>query len=181
VRNELIASQVPSSPGRVFYQNAGRSVHQGLELEGGVQLLRDVRLDANWTWSDFRYRNYFVRGQQLAGRRLPGIPVNLVHLTWSAAPSFARGGWIEVQQTYASGYLVDDTLATRTSPWHTLDVRAGWNGRVGRARVEPFAAVTNVLDRSYVSSVVINAANGRYYEPAPRRAAYFGMTLAAGR
>jgi iron complex outermembrane receptor protein len=42
-------------------------------------------------------------------------------------------------------------------------------------------AINNVFDRRYVSSVVINAARGRYYEPAPGRNAYFGLALTTSR
>ena len=43
--------------------------------------------------------------------------------------------------------------------------------------MSPFVALNNVFDRRYVSSVVINAAGGRYYEPAPGRNAYVGVSL----
>jgi len=33
----------------------------------------------------------------------------------------------------------------------------------------------------YVGSVVINAAAGRYYEPAPGRSVYIGLSLGAAR
>jgi iron complex outermembrane receptor protein len=46
--------------------------------------------------------------------------------------------------------------------------------------VRPFAGVQNALDRAYVGSVVINAAGGRYYEPAPGRNVYLGLALSGG-
>ena len=42
----------------------------------------------------------------------------------------------------------------------------------GGAPVAPFVAANNLFDRRYVSSVVINATRGRYYEPAPGRNVY---------
>lgn len=177
VRDALIASQISASPGRVFFQNAGRSRHQGVELEAGVRFTPGLRLDAAWTWSDFRYTAYTTRGQVLDGRRLPGIPEHRMNLVWRAQPAFARGAWLEIQQSAASGYLVDDTLQVRTATWHSVDVRAGIQDRYGRVRVSPFVALHNAFDRHYVSSVVINAANGRYYEPAPGRNVYTGLTI----
>jgi len=41
-------------------------------------------------------------------------------------------------------------------------------------------AVNNLFDRRYVSSVVINAARGRYYEPAPGRTLSLGLSLTFG-
>ncbi len=76
---------------------------------------------------------------------------------------------------------MDDTLAVRTSPWWMTTARLGWEGRVGGARVAPFIGINNVFNRLYVGSVVINAARGRYYEPAPGRNVYLGFSFGAGR
>ena len=58
--------------------------------------------------------------------------------------------------------------------------RLGWAGTVGSVRLSPFLGVNNLFNRAYVSSVVINAAQGRYYEPAPGRNLYVGFSLGAG-
>ena len=76
---------------------------------------------------------------------------------------------------------MDDTLATRTSPWWHTNVRLGWEGTAGTMRISPFVGFNNVFNRHYVGSVVINAVRGRYYEPAPGRNLYLGFTLGAGR
>lgn len=179
VRGELIAFEEPSAPGRSFYRNAGRSRHRGVELGTTAQLGPDFALTANWTLSDFRYTRYAVGSQRLDGRRLPGIPPQWLDLVLHARPGRGRG-WIDIELQHASGYPVDDTLSVRTSPWTTAGIRAGWQGTVGRAPFQPFVAVNNVFDRRYVSSVVINATRGRYYEPAPGRNVYLGLTVAIG-
>jgi hypothetical protein len=46
--------------------------------------------------------------------------------------------------------------------------------------IGPFVGFNNEWHRFYVASVVINAANGRYYEPAPGRNMYVGVSLGAG-
>jgi len=45
----------------------------------------------------------------------------------------------------------------------------------------PFLGINNAFNHLYVSSVVINAARDRFYEPAPGRNAYLGLTVGAGR
>ena len=39
-----------------------------------------------------------------------------------------------------------------------------------------FAALTNLGDRRYASSVVVNAAGARYFEPGPRRSVQMGLS-----
>jgi iron complex outermembrane receptor protein len=60
-------------------------------------------------------------------------------------------------------------------------VRLGWDGKVGQMQVGPFLGINNAFNHLYVSSIVINAARDRFYEPAPGRNAYVGLTVGAGR
>jgi iron complex outermembrane receptor protein len=186
VSNELISYEVPSSPQRRFFQNAGTARHRGLEVGGEVTVLPGLVLGGAYTYSDFRYVKYAFSPDTtttfvLDGRTLPGIPAHSAHLTLRAQPGVARGGWIEIETAHASAYLVDDTLTVRTSPWWATTVRLGWEGRVGGTRLAPFLGINNVFNQLYVGSVVINAARGRYYEPAPGRNVYVGFSFGAGR
>jgi len=95
-------------------------------------------------------------------------------------PGSWHGLWGEVEETYSGGFFVDDTSSIRASPWGKTDVRIGWVGR-GATRSSLFVGLENVLDRRYVGSVVINDAGGRYFEPAPGRNVYVGVTVGAGR
>ena len=154
-----------------------------MELGGELSLAPGLKLTGSYTYSDLRYVHYSfrpdtVRTFVLDGRALPGVPRNWGHLALRVSPALARGGWAEVETTHSSSYYVDDTLATRrTSPWWVTNLRLGREG----GGVSPFVAVSNVFNRLYVGSVVINAAGGRYYEPAPGRSVYFGVSVAAER
>jgi len=180
VRDELIGYQIPSSNGRVFFRNAGRSRHRGVELGAELAVAPGVNLITTWTYSDFRYTSYQTGAYVLDGRAIPGIPQHWLHLVLAAHPAFASGGWLEVEETHSSGYFVNDTLNTSTSPWWTTDVRLGWSGTAGSVRLSPFLGCNNLFNRAYVGSVVINATAGRYYEPAPGRNLYVGFSLGAG-
>jgi iron complex outermembrane recepter protein len=174
VRDELISYEVPGVPQRRFFRNAGSARHRGIELGADGRLSSWATASVAWTYSDFRYRRYSI-GTVLDGRRLPGIPPHALRLSGRMQPEAARGGWLEIETQYSSSVLVDDTLATRTSPWWQTNVRLGWDGKAGRVRLAPFVALNNAFNRHYVGSIVINAARGRYYEPAPGRNLYLGV------
>jgi iron complex outermembrane receptor protein len=183
VRDALIPYEIAAP--RFFYRNAGSARHQGLEVGGDLSVVPGLTMGATWTYSDYRFREYSftdIAGTHvLDGRPLAGIPDNWLHLTLRAQPAAFAGGWAEVQPTYSSGYLVSDVANTRTSPWWSTNVRAGWDGEAGSMRLAPFIGINNAFNKQYVSSVVINAARGRYYEPAPGRNVYLGMSIGAGR
>jgi iron complex outermembrane receptor protein len=181
VRDELISFPVPADTnGRVYYQNAGRSRHRGVELSAAVELAPGVTLLTAWTYSDFRYTRYALGTRPLDGRAIPGVPQHWLHLVLKGHPAWAGGAWAELEETHSSGYLVSDAVNTATSPWWTSNVRLGWSGNAGSVRLSPFLGFNNVFNRAYVGSVVINATAGRYYEPAPGRNMYVGFSLGAG-
>jgi len=176
VRDALVSFEIPASPGRRFFRNAGSTRYRGVELAAGGAVMRGLDLRVTWTYSDFRYRRYaFTAGGMthvLDGQRLPGIPRQALRLALRARPASFRGGWGEIETQYASAYAVDDTLSRQTSAWWVTNVRIGWD----RTHLSPFVAVQNLFNRKYVASVVVNAAAGRYYEPAPGRNLYVGCT-----
>ena len=178
VRDALVSFEIPASPGRRFFRNAGSARYRGVEFTAGAAIVRGLEGRVTWTYSDFRYRRYaFTAGgttHVLDGRRLPGIPQQALRLALRARPAAWRGVWGEIETQYASRYAVDDTLSRQTSRWWVTNLRAGWEVRGGR--LAPFVAFQNVFNRKYVASVVVNAAAGRYYEPAPGRNMYLGVT-----
>ena len=176
VRDALVSFEIPSPPGRRFFRNAGSQRNRGIELAAGVAPLPGLNFRVTWTYSDFRYRRYAFTAAGttyvLDGRRVPGIPQHALRLALRAQPASLRGVWGEIETQYSSSYLVDDTLPRRTSPWWVTNLRLGRDG----GHVAPFVAAQNVFNRKYVGSVVVNAAAGRYYEPAPGRNLYLGFS-----
>jgi iron complex outermembrane receptor protein len=185
VRDALIPYEI-SSP-RFYYRNAGSSRNRGVEVGANLAVTPGVNVTAAWTYSDYRYRHYTFTtdsgtvAHTLDGRALPGIPQNWLNLTARAQPAALHGAWTEVQQTRSSGFFVSDTLSTRAAPWWSTNVRLGWEGMAGGMRLAPFVGINNAFNHLYVSSVVINAARDRFYEPAPGRNMYVGLSVGAGR
>ena len=181
VHDELIPFQEPSSPQRVFYRNAGSARHRGLELGADAWPVPGLRVSLTYTYSHFRYTDYrYVIGTTtyvLAGRPLAGVPEHWLRALVSAHPWGARGVWLELETVHASSQLLNDTLSTRAAGWWRSDLRLGWGGSVGSVRLDPFFAIENLFDHHYVGSVTVNAAGGRYYEPAPGRNFYLGMEI----
>jgi iron complex outermembrane receptor protein len=181
VANELIPFQEPSSPQRVFYRNAGSARHRGVELGADLTPLPGWRLSLTYTYSHFRYTDYqFTVGPTthvLDGLPLAGVPEHWLRALVGAHPWGASGAWMEFETVHASSQLLNDTLSTRASGFWRSDLRMGWGGSVGGVRLDPFFAVENLFNHHYVGSVTVNAAGGRYYEPAPGRSFYLGIEL----
>jgi iron complex outermembrane recepter protein len=170
VRNEILPFQVEGVDGRDFYRNAGRSVHRGVEVGADAGLGRGWGVGVAYAYSGHRFDE--PEDATLNGNRLPGIPPHRLDawLIHRAGPVSA-----EVELEWADRTPVNDAN-TAFAPAHVLvDVRVARRmGGAGTA-LEPFVAITNLLDTRYSASVVINAFGGRYHEPGPGRALLLGM------
>lgn len=184
VRNTLVPFQVASVPGRDFYRNAGRSRRRGVELGIQVQPTEHVTFRASYTLNDFVFLDAGLTDQQNDGNHIPGVPGNRLtaRAVWNA-----RGSFVELQGFASDRMWVNDANTATNPPAAegaivaTADLRAGTRVREGAYELAPFVALQNITDARYNSSVVVNAAGARYYEPAPGRAFMFGITVTAQR
>ncbi len=173
VRDELIPFEIPGGGGRRYFRNAGRTQRRG--AEGGIGVSAgEFTTHVSYAWSHFRFLDFTVGEQTFAGSRIPGIPRQQLQgsVTWNSRALYAT-----VEGMTASSVFGDDANSVRVPGFEILNLRVGAQGR-GGAWLAPVAGIQNLFDRRYVSSVVVNAAGGRFYEPAPRRTLYVG--LAAG-
>jgi iron complex outermembrane receptor protein len=179
VQSELIPFEVPGEPGRRFYRNAGSSRHRGLEAGFTAHLPAGVSLLAAYTLSDYRFVDFKTEAAAYDGNRIPGVPLHQLH--WSVRYRSPLGWWLAVDNTHVSPYYVDDanTEANRVGSWTNTVLRSGWQARLNLWDVRPFFGVSNLFDRRYAGSAVVNAQFGRYYEPAPSRNFYLGLELRA--
>src|SRR5205085_7344574 len=180
-RDELAVAS--NSGGRSTYSNVGRARRQGIELYATLPLAAHWRATLAGTWLDASYRDAFLAcaGSPCpfptvpveAGARVPGVPRNWYSLGaayqgeghWSARLGLRHAGAVGVDSArdlQAPGYTLLDAEATLRLPF----LRAG-----SRA----FLRVDNLLDRDSIGSVIVNEANGRYFEPSPRRSFLAGV------
>lgn len=174
VRDELVPYQLDGD-GRTYYSNAGSTAREGLEL--GL----DLRPHPNWTLrtalalNDFRYREFTdVQGVSQEGKRLPGLPGRQLFLeaAWRQGPLFVVADALHTGSRYA-----DNANTVEVDAQTTLNLRVGRSWDRGRLRAEGFVAVHNLLDAETIDNVRINAAFGRYFEPAPERHLVAGLRL----
>jgi len=175
VRDEITPFELEGS-GQSFFRNAGSSTHQGLETSLVLELLPGLTGGASYTWSDFTFDEFREPGGGVFdGNRIPGVPEHLFHLDleWSHATGLFAG-W---DLLYAGKFYADNANMVPTGDYLVSDLRAGYRWQAGPWLVEPFAGVNNLFDEAYMSNVRLNAAFGRYYEPAPGRNLYAGVRI----
>ena len=162
--------------GRTFFENAGSSSRDGLELSYTRQLVEQVSFSMAYTYSDFVFDRFTDdNGNIFDGNQIPGIPQDLFHLDFSW-----RGGsgyYATWDTTYTGELFADNANSTNVESSSVTDVRFGHNGFYDDWEVASYLGVNNLFDEDYNNNIRINAFGGRYFEPAPEQNAYIGITV----
>ncbi|RRQ22058.1 TonB-dependent receptor family protein [Thiohalobacter thiocyanaticus] len=171
-RDEIV--QVASEPDR--FANAARTRRTGLEATLIHDITDRLRLTSAYTHARYRFRQFVdAAGTDLAGRRLPGLPEQTLftELAWRdpSGPYVILDG-LAVGRVYA-----DNANREPVAGYAVVNLRAGIRGAWQGTELEVFAGLNNLTDRDYFSNVRINAAAGRFFEPAPERNVHAGVRL----
>jgi iron complex outermembrane receptor protein len=176
VEDELIPFEVPGSPGRNFYENAGKSKRDGVEFSWISNPIDNLQATLSYTYSDFTFTDFVdASNNDYSGNVIPGTSENVLfgELAYRAPRGwFAAGDVLYVDEQYGNNantvVIGDYTIA---------NLRFGYDANLGNFTVSPFVGINNVFNETYTANVRLNAFGGRYFEPGPDRNAYAGVTL----
>ena len=191
IKDMLIPFQI-QDPGseEVFFRNAGEARNFGIEGRLQWDQFDWVRASFAYTYIDFVFKDFEVecsdRLCQLANHEVPGVPPN----NWYADVMFRQSSglfgsielrWVDKYHTNdfnggPPGNVLERSEFVNDS-YTTVDLRFGFNARLLDIDTKVFLGIDNVLNERYNGSVVPNAFGNRYFEPAPGRNWYAGITF----
>ena len=179
IEDELVSFEVPQDPGRVYFRNAGASKHQGWEAALRAVPADFLSLQLAWSHIDAEFEEYEVEGVDLSGNKVPGLNPDRIE----GLVRFEGERWfVDFDAELAGRTPVADRppgAQPETQKYELLDARAGVRDlALERLVISPYAGISNVFDRSYVSSVAVNAFGSRYFEPGPGRTFHVGLRAA---
>jgi len=183
--NEIQNVNVRPFPGAPFtiprFRNIPRSRHLGVEVGLDVQLVKDIarriglggpgdqiRSRVAYTYSNFRFLNNPVFNHNI----LPGAPAHFIRgevrydnaLGFYVAPQF---------ENVPKRYPVNSANTNFTSPYALVGLQMGYTYKPGNASLSFTAA--NLANKSYISAVVTDDANGQSFYPGDGRGFYGGL------
>ncbi len=177
VRDELIPFEIPDGAGRRFFRNAGRTRRNGFEL-AVARTSEQMDFGVAHTRSLFSFTDYVVASVNYAGKRIPGLPVSRTE----AAFTYKRGAlFTTTEAVMSSSVFVDDANTGRAGGYELLNWRAGGHFGTHAFAVMPTVGVRNIFGRTYSTSINVNAAGGKYFEPAAGRVLYGIVQIEARR
>jgi iron complex outermembrane recepter protein len=112
-----------------------------------------------------------------AGSYLPAVPMNALYvgLTWTYAPL----GFLATLETNGRARIwANDINSDSAAGYWVEDLRAGFAQETRHWRFSEYLRIDNLMDRTYVGSVIVDETNSRFFEAAPGRAAYIMFNAA---
>ena len=175
--DEIQNVNVQPFPGAPFtvprFRNIDRSRHMGIEAGFDVVLVPELAggalsARAAYTWSRF----VFVDDANFNDNDIPGAPRHFVR--GELRYDHRSGFWVAPNVEFVpQGYFVNRENRNRTSPYELVGVRMGYDVKAWNLSV--FFEGRNLADVTYASSVQVDNAVGRFFEPGDGRAFYGGV------
>lgn len=178
-KNELVVAQ--SVGGRTSYRNAAQSRRSGLELALERNLIDTVKLQWSSTLLDATFNPDIAGGVNNAGNnkdnKLPGVAAVQHQLAMQYDPRLDQSWLLSSTLHYRSKLWVDDNNSMAADSSTLLDIKSSWQKNWQQVLWQWWLAIDNVSNSSYAGAVVVNQANGRYFEPGTPRQFQLGFRV----
>lgn len=184
--NEIVINT--NQGGRATYQNAGDTSRRGVELGLDGPLGAGFTGTLSATWLEAKFQDSYLtcggvtppcsaaaRVPVTAGNKIPGVPNYSIfgELAWRYVPA---GFSTALEARWNGKAYVNDTNTATADSYFTVNLRAGFEQKLGAWRLKEFARVDNVFDEEYIGAIYVNDQNARYYAPAPERSYLAGVS-----
>jgi iron complex outermembrane recepter protein len=177
---ELVVAR--NAGGRSSFRNVDNARREGFEAALKLPLSAQWQLEAAYTALQATFRSRFQVCASVpcttpnitvaAGSRIPGVPrqQGQLRLSWNDSQ------WNAALELNGSSDITVNDIGTVRAPgygiWHA---EFGRNWLLGDSVLRGFARVENLLDKTYVGSVIVNEGNSRFIETGSDRTASIGL------
>lgn len=166
-----------------YFINAGGTKQRGVELETAIWIIRNnslflkgLQLRSNYTYSHFRFDDFVSGTTSYSGNKLTGVPESI--FVNSLEFNFPKAIYFFVQHNYTSAIPLNDANTVFAKRYHLFESKLGIrNLRISKTHLDVFAGVNNLLNVNYSLGNDLNAANGRYFNPAAGINFYTGLSV----
>tara|TARA_B100001250_G_scaffold198790_1_gene170556 strand:+ start:12588 stop:14633 length:2046 start_codon:yes stop_codon:yes gene_type:complete len=172
--NEILPYEIEKYPGRSFYKNIGRTGREGIEFYSKYMMNNNFTIISNYTFSNFEFDYFIDNSNNFSGNKIPGFPENIFYTEFLYDNNNFFSS-IDIQ--YVDKIFITNNNMFSTDNYFLSNMRMGFEYKISNFTISSFFGVNNLFDQEYNSNIRINAFGARYYEPAPGRATYLGVSI----
>ncbi|OKL41234.1 TonB-dependent receptor [Pontibacter flavimaris] len=179
---ETIVSRQDVSSVAVF-RNVGSTDQKGIEtsinytlVDEPAQQLSLLKVWTSYTFSHFRFDAYQQNENNYSGNKLTGVAP---HAATAGIDLNTRIGlYLNLTANYSDEIPLNDENTVYADSYLVAGARLGVKRQLGQHfGLELFSGVDNVTDKKYSLGNDLNAFGGRFFQPAPGRNYYGGLSL----
>ncbi len=168
--------------GADYFVNAGDIKQKGVEITADFLIspknnfFENYRINAAYTYNHFRYGTFIKGPDNFSGKIVPSVPGNTLSLLVDI--QLKNGAYVNSTYYSASKIFLNDANTALANSYQLLGVRLGWKKTVHKKyKLNFYAGVDNLLNETYSLGNDINAAANRFYNAAPPRNYYAGLSF----
>lgn len=168
--------------GADFFVNAGDVKQKGIEITSDLVIsswkgfIDYYRINAAYTYNHFRYGNFVKGTDDFSGKAVPSVPSGTLSLL--ADIQLKKGFYSNITYYTASKIFLNDANTASAESYHLLGWRLGWKKTLNKKyKLSFYTGADNLLDETYSLGNDINAAANRFYNAAPSRNYYAGLSF----
>ena len=161
-KNEITPYQ--TSTGLVLYNNAGKTIKKGLELELKTTIFRNLNIGYTLTSGSYKFDSFKFLENDYSKNYMPGIPKSNQNLKFS----YRNNNNLNIIFNLKSvgKMYADNANNTEIAGYNSIGFKMSKDLKVFQQNVTPFISIENLLNEDYFDNIRINAFGSRFYEPA---------------
>lgn len=171
--NEIVSTKLDD--GSFANVNAGKTLHQGIELGVTVTPIQEVTVRLSGAYSKHMYVEYREKGESFDGNEMNGAPNWMYNTEVWYRPASVKGLRLGAELQHIGDYFADAKNTSVYNGYTILNLRAGYEFR----SMEIWINALNVTD-SYYANIVTKSNSGYSYTLADPRNINIGFAYNFG-
>jgi len=169
-----------------YYVNAGSTRQAGAELyfkaplfpeplPNPHRLIQQIMISGSYSYQPYRFLNYQTGDQNDQGHPLTGVPKNIAVGTLEII--LRNGLYLNTLMNATSSIPLNDASTVYADAYQLWQAKLGYRFNLQKVTIDLFGGLDNLLNQRYSLGNDINAYGGRYFNPAPGRNFYAGLSV----
>jgi iron complex outermembrane receptor protein len=164
-----------NSAGAEYFVNAGSTIQQGIESDLSFLLINNVskkginylKISQSLTSNRFRFNQYMIGTTSYSGKKLTGVPNEVVGLALDA--SYLNGFYTSINLNYTGKIPLNDANSVSAMDYRLWQTKTGWKKYFNRYQLDLYVLIDNLGNARYSLGNDLNAFGSRFYNASPWR------------
>jgi iron complex outermembrane receptor protein len=171
--NEILPYELEAFPGRSFYRNQGATTRYGLEVSAAYKF-NQWGFQGSLTQAKYKF-NQENKDVNTDPKSLPGIPNSQIFLQFDYS-TISKWKWA-ISAEHTGKLYANNSNSVDIKSFQKVRFQVQKTVELPFLGLDLFAGVNNLLNTTYYDNIRLNAFGGRFYEPAPGRNFYLGLSF----